>query len=177
MAYSKNLIHHLSEKIALKLKSKILSCLIYSYVFEITITLKYDGVVLLVLLDLDTALAFALPLDLTEEQSKYWWSFFVLLCSHLRPFKNGCWQIAVLGTYLVLSSSRQRSNHLISVPSYQLPDWFSTVKSQQSHLFNPADPIQNGWITKKEPLSTKIEAVTTIYYRPSLWVRQLQANL
>ena len=166
MAYSKNLIHHLSEKIALKLKSKILSCLIYSYVFEITITPKYDGVVLLVLLDLDTALAFALPLDLTEEQSKYWWSFFVLLCSHLRPFKNGCWQIAVLGTYLVLSSSRQRSNHLISVPFYQLPDcekptWWS--------LFNPVDPIQNGWITKKGAIIHKDRSInSTIYYRPSL---------
>ena len=58
-------------------------------------------------------------------------------------------------------------------PHQLVPPYSPTVKCQHSHLFNPADPVQNGWITKKGAIINK-EAVTiedenrAIYYHPSL---------
>lgn len=58
-------------------------------------------------------------------------------------------------------------------PHQLVPPYLPTVKCQHGHLFNPADPVQNGWITKKGAIIHK-EAVKiadenrSIYYRPSL---------
>ena len=61
----------------------------------------------------------------------------------------------------------------LEFPLQLVPPYSDAVKCKHGHLFNPGDPIQNGWISKKGAIIHK-EAVTiedenrTVFYRPSL---------
>lgn len=85
---------------------------------------------------------------------------------------------------IIITDSLPSSSHLrilhdkhesggLEFPQQLVPLYSATVKCRHGNQFNPVDPIQNHWISRKgaiihNEVVTIEEEARTIYYRPSL---------